>query len=1522
MQLTDANRNRRKNMMTRKSLIFTSVVVALVALALGVGPGWAQPPDGTNKVLGKGVLANAERKAAAERAKALGLKPGVAGLTAFTAGDTPLPGIEGPGGVPHYFGPYANWAYSPLPTRGILSVTVDPGAGGSGYINPTVTITDIYGTGTATATIDPATQIDLVTGAITGITLAPGSLGFHVPFVNITDPTGTGAAATAVLADWTTATGGLKKFVDNVALLGPGGVNNLGQYIPVAAKESVDSYANSDYYEIGLVEFYEKMHSDLPATRQRGYVQLDTANVLGAGFPLTYLNGSPICYPGTICTPGSDNQVKAVDNPHFLGPTIVGTSNRAVRIKFYNLLPVGPADDNTGRRPGDLFIPVDETVMGSGYGPAGPGTAGETYTQNRAAVHLHGNNTVWISDGTPHQWITPANETTSYPQGVSVRNVPDMNPASVDSPTDGAITIYYTNAMSARLMFYHDHAMGITRLNVYAGEAAGYVLTDAVDQDMICGTNSSGVNNLIPTGSSTKVGCNSQTNAQVLPDLGIPLVIQDRTFVDASTIFAQDPTWNWGTGPRFSTVDVSDPKRGLILNAVTGDLWVPHVYMSAQNPWDLGGMNAFGRWHYGPWFTPPTPECVNGLPLGCIEVGPVPNEYYQPDPSLANYAPWEPPMRPGVPNPSIPGEAFNDTPIVNGTAYPVLYVEPRAYRFRILNAANDRFLNLQFYKAYTKSSFVPGTGSAAPGTPTIACATVAEPAVLDCTEVKMIPVGGAPNQAADTPSGLPDPATAGPEWWQIGTEGGFLAVPTKVPIQPIGWNMDPTAFNVGVVNQHSLLLGTAERADVVVDFGEKNPDGSLKWAGKTLILYNDAPAAFPAGVPTYDYYTGVADQIDVGGAPGTLPGLGPNTRTIMQIRVGTAVATPTPDVTFANLQAVFAKTASKKGVFEVTQDPIIVPQAAYSSAYNAPATGSNAFPSDASQYLHIADTEMTFRPINKAGVLQPAVTIPLQMKAMHDEMGGVYDTLFGRMSGMLGLTNPQRGNAFLLPFSYASPPTDIIMGSADVDAAPVGTLADGTQIWRIFHNGVDTHTIHVHLFNAQLINRIGQDNWMVPAEPSEFGWKDTFRINPLEVTFLAMRPVLPTAAQVPFEVPDSIRLIDPTLPEGATLIPPPPAGWFDPAGIAIPEILNHYVNFGWEYVWHCHILAHEEMDMMHSLVAAVPPMAPTLPTAGEPGSPNGYTVNGGGRVTLYWVDKSIKETAFRIDRATNSSFTAGLTTFTYVNPSPTGPVTYVENPPNDVSYWYRVTAEGSPVGDTWVYPGSLGFPTMTANSAPLTIGPVPVGNPPAAAPTPPTNLTATLQAGPQATLTWRDNATNETGFVVWRCTGAGCTAFAQIAVAGPKNGTGNTSYVDTTVTAGNDNSYYSYRVMALNSAGSSDNTNIASVIVPPIPPAVADKSFTVTAAKANGNNYTATLRWTYPPPLTTAPNPTNFTIQRATNSTFTTGLSTSTVAGNLRTVNQTITKNTTYYYRIRSNNNISGSSAWANALPFPIRTGP
>jgi FtsP/CotA-like multicopper oxidase with cupredoxin domain len=191
-------------------------------------------------------------------------------------------------------------------------------------------------------------------------------------------------------------------------------------------------------------------------------------------------------------------------------------------------------------------------------------------------------------------------------------------------------------------MFYHDHALGLTRLNVYAGEAAGYLLNDASEE-----------NSLAAAGVPGTLG--------TVPDLAhlIPLVIQDKTFVydnsvtpvgvvkDASTFTAvTDPLWdsvNWGTG---------------------GNLWFPHVYIPNQDPTSLSGANSLGRWDYGPWFWP---------------VFPVASPY--------------PPTVSHVP------EAFMDTPIVNGTPYPYVNVAAAKYRLRILNATNDRMLNLQLYQA-------------------------------------------------------------------------------------------------------------------------------------------------------------------------------------------------------------------------------------------------------------------------------------------------------------------------------------------------------------------------------------------------------------------------------------------------------------------------------------------------------------------------------------------------------------------------------------------------------------------------------------------------------------------------------------------------------------------------------------------------------------------------------------------------------------------------------------------------------
>ena len=63
---------------------------------------------------------------------------------------------------------------------------------------------------------------------------------------------------------------------------------------------------------------------------------------------------------------------------------------------------------------------------------------------------------------------------------MSFRNIPDM-----PDPGAGGQTMYYPNQQGARLMFYHDHASAITRLNAYGGMAAGYLIHEPVEDNFI-----------------------------------------------------------------------------------------------------------------------------------------------------------------------------------------------------------------------------------------------------------------------------------------------------------------------------------------------------------------------------------------------------------------------------------------------------------------------------------------------------------------------------------------------------------------------------------------------------------------------------------------------------------------------------------------------------------------------------------------------------------------------------------------------------------------------------------------------------------------------------------------------------------------------------------------------------------------------------------------------------------------------------------------------------------------------------
>ncbi len=1166
----------------------------------------------------------------------------VAGSTAAFVAGTPIvaqaaivPGVQlpppGPGQIPDYFGVTPNYANSPQP------------------MFSTVTIN-----GTGSGAIAVATSFDYANGVFTDhITdiqiLEPGSGYTGTPEIIVTnsagtpftfhsqvstdgriigvkefDPTDTlylnpANGLTIGTGFLTALTGsGIRKFVDPMSA------------IPVASGIQItDVNKNvSDYYELAEVEFTQKLHSDLPPTHLRGYVEIKPG-----GFSVAAYKAA------------ADKLAYANQYAKYLGPIIVADKDIPVRVKLVNLLSTGTA--------GKLPMPVDHTYMGA-----------DTGTDNRTAMHLHGGNTPWISDGTARQWVKPKGESGAN-RGASAGLVPDMwydasgtlidgclgalscsTTGATNNPGAGALTYYYTNQQSARLMFYHDHAEGITRLNVYAGLASAYILHDTKEQELIAaGT--------IPGDTDT-----------------IPLVIQEKTFVPdntkpvmnfygpfKSTLNSQDPTWRW------ASQDSTWSKANQVISSEfngNGDLWVPHVFMPNQNPGDMSGANPMGRWDYGPWFWPP---------FAGIQNGPLPNPYVDPtcDPANSIVGTCEGPTIPGVPNaatidtagnplsgpltePSGTPESFNDTPLVNGTVYPYTNVQPKKYRLRILSVGNDRHLNLSMVVAsngkVTDSTELANNGPTSDAAKQALCDGTTGQQPADCTEVRMVPFNASQNKSTPFPShwysitpygtfdgrtgGVFDPAIRGPAMIQIGTEGGFLSTPVVINNQPINYEMNKKNIVVGNVKEHALLLGPAERADVVVDFS--------KFAGSTIILYNDAPAALPAGDGRLDYFTGDPDNTDTGGAFSTIPGYGPNTRTIMQFRVsdcssltsGTSGCDTSHPVDYVDPTYLANLTTAVRGYFVTSQEPIIVPQAAYNVVYDPKNTYPDPKDLPNVNLSTISSTSLNIFPylLDSATKLPTGeiATVPLTLTLQPKSIIEDWTKDFGRMNAMLGVEVPHTTaiNQTSIPQGFIDPPTEIVKIS-DVGTPVSGVLADGTQLWKITHNGVDTHPVHFHLFHVQLVNRVGWDGAISPPQANELGWKDTVRMNPLEDAIVALRPMTMT---LPFKVPNSHHVSDPSNP--STTINSNMSFNLDPTSGNASNVTNGSIktNYGWEYLWHCHILGHEENDFMRSIAVANKPELPNILSVAKSGNNN----------TVTWKDNSITANWFEIERTyTNTS---------------------------------------------------------------------------------------------------------------------------------------------------------------------------------------------------------------------------------------------------------------------------------------------
>jgi spore coat protein A, manganese oxidase len=383
---------------------------------------------------------------------------------------------------------------------------------------------------------------------------------------------------------------------------------------------------------------------------------------------------------------------------------------------------------------------------------------------------------------------------------------------------------------------------------------------------------------------------------------------------------------------------------------------------------------------------------------------------------------------PPAPDPSVIPEFFGDTMLANGTVFPEATVEARRYRLRVLNACQARFLNLQLYV---------DDGSAD--------GVTLNPATL-------VPTNG-----------------RGPDFLVLGTEGGFLPKPALV--------RSNRPFDRSTL-AGSLITGPAERWDLVVDFSG--------YAGKRVILYNDAPAPFPDGDPDNDYFPGAPENPTI-----TTPGFGPNSRQIMRFNVGPASSADPP-------LSISTSTSLTGG-----NDPLPVP------------IGITALP---------------------PGVRVRRVTL--------NETADAY----GRLIQFLGTDRPLVNNGQGYGRAYEDPTTEVI-------ALPASGTA--SEVWQIINLTGDTHPIHFHLVNAQIISRQpfnvknyngGAPTYVGPAVPpnaEESGWKDTVRANPGEVIAVYIPFKL---SKVPFTVPASPR------------------------------------TGGNEYVWHCHILEHEEHDMMRPLV--------------------------------------------------------------------------------------------------------------------------------------------------------------------------------------------------------------------------------------------------------------------------------------------------------------------------------------------------
>src|SRR2546426_74150 len=301
-------------------------------------------------------------------------------------------------------------------------------------------------------------------------------------------------------------------------------------------------------------------------------------------------------------------------------------------------------------------------------------------------------------------------------------------------------------------------------------------------------------------------------------------------------------------------------------------------------------------------------------------------------------------------------------------------------------------------------------------------------------------------------------------------------------------------------------------------------------------------------------------------------------------------------------------------------------------------------------------------------------------------------------------------------------------------------------------------------------------------------------------------------------------------------------------GAGVTTYQNTGLTAGTTYSYRVRAYAAAATSDYATPVSAMPPTAPA--------APSGLTATpvSGTEIDLAWTDNATNEDGFKVDRCQG----VGCTSFLEIATLGANVTTY-QNTGLTVgtSYTYRVRAY------------NVGGSSAPSNAVPAT---------PAIVPPPPTRLTAIAVSGTQINLAWTDNATNEVGYRLERCTGTGCSSFLEIATVGA----GATTYQNTGLTGGTG---YSYRVRAYNGAGNSTYSN--TVVVPVAPTSLA-------APTPSGSQID--LTWT-----DNANNEDGFRIERCQGLSCTDFLEIATVGTNATSYqNSSLTAGTSYSYRVRA----------------------